>query len=335
MTKKIKLMFILLAMVMGVNAMPQKENEDSVPTDNVNNPVIPGYHADPEILYSEQTGRYYIYPTTDGFDNWMGTDFSVFSSADMKDWRDEGVILDVKKDISWADGRAWAPCIIERKYPDGKYKYFYYFCADQKIGVATADRPEGPFKDALGHPLISCHPKGQKGGQEIDPDVFRDPVSGKYYLYWGNYYMAGVELNDDMVSFCPDSVVILTPPCCYSEGTYVFYRNGLYYFMWSENDTRDENYRVRYATAMSPLGPLTIPEDNIILEKRPELGIYATGHHSVLQKPGTDEWLIVYHRFRRPNAIKMGWGAGYHREVCIDRMAFNADGSIKKVIPTL
>ena len=318
--KKIRLMFIMLVVVMGVNA---------------NNPVIPGYHADPEILYSEQTGRYYIYPTTDGIDNWMGTDFSVFSSENLKDWHDEGVILDVKRDVSWADGRAWAPCIIERRYPDGKYKYFYYFCADQKIGVATADRPEGPFKDVLGHPLISGNPKGQQGGQEIDPDVFRDPVSGKYYLYWGNYYMAGVELNDDMVSFNPDSVRIMTPPSTYNEGTYVFYRRGLYYFLWSENDTRDENYRVRYATATSPLGPLTIPEDNIILEKRPGLGIYATGHNAVIQKPGTDDWLIVYHRFRRPNAIKMGRAAGYHREVCIDRMAFNADGSIRKVIPTL
>ncbi|MBP3775704.1 MAG: family 43 glycosylhydrolase [Prevotella sp.] len=306
-----------------------------VPFDNVNNPVLPWYHADPEILYAEQTGRYYIYPTNDGHDNWMGTDFSVFSSSDLKHWNDEGIILDVKKDVSWANGRAWAPCIIERREPSGNYKYYYYFCADQKIGVATADRPEGPFKDALGQPLISGNPKGQQGGQEIDPDVFCDPVSGKYYLYWGNYYMAGVELNDDMISYDPDSVVIMTPKSNYTEGTYVFYRNGRYYFLWSENDTRDENYRVRYATAISPLGPLEIPDDNIILSKRPELGIYATGHNAVIQKPGTDEWYIVYHRFRRPNAVKMGWAAGYHREVCIDRMEFNIDGSIRKITPTL
>ncbi len=306
-----------------------------VPFDNVNNPVLTWYHADPEILYAEQTGKYYIYPTNDGHDNWMGTDFSVFSSDNLRDWHDEGVILDVKKDVSWADGRAWAPCIIERREPFGDYKYYYYFCADQKIRVAIAGRPEGPFKDALGQPLISGNPKGQQGGQEIDPDVFCDPVSGKYYLYWGNYYMAGVELNDDMISYDPDSVVIMTPKSNYTEGTYVFYRKGLYYFLWSENDTRDENYRVRYATATSPLGPLSIPEDNIILSKRPELGIFATGHNAVIQKPGIDEWYIVYHRFRRPNAIKMGWAAGYHREVCIDRMDFNADGTIKKIKPTL
>lgn len=306
-----------------------------VPFDNVNNPVLTWYHADPEILYAEQTGKYYIYPTNDGHDNWMGTDFSVFSSDNLRDWHDEGVILDVKKDVCWADGRAWAPCIIERREPSGDYKYYYYFCADQKIGVAIAGRPEGPFIDALGQPLISGNPKGQQGGQEIDPDVFCDPVSGKYYLYWGNYYMAGVELNDDMISYDPDSVVIMTPKSNYTEGTYVFYRKGLYYFLWSENDTRDENYRVRYATATSPLGPLSIPEDNIILSKRPELGIFATGHNAVIQKPGIDEWYIVYHRFRRPNAIKMGWAAGYHREVCIDRMDFNADGTIKKIKPTL
>ncbi|PXV66363.1 glycosyl hydrolase family 43 [Dysgonomonas alginatilytica] len=116
---------------------------------------------------------------------------------------------------------------------------------------------------------------------------------------------------------------------------YVFYRNGLYYFLWSEDDTRSENYRVRYATSLSPTGPLTIPENNLILAKDPSKGIYGTGHNSVLQIPEKDEWYIVYHRFNRPNGIKMGDAAGFHREVCIDKMEFNEDGSIKPVIPTL
>ncbi len=318
-----------------INISTEGADRGYVPFDNKDNPVLKGYYADPEVMYSEQTGKYYIYPTSDGFPNWSGDYFKVFSSDNLKDWKDEGKILDLKKDISWAHENAWAPSIIERRM-GGKYKYFYYFTAGKKIGVATADKPTGPFKDALGRPLVDFRPEGQKGGQEIDPDVFRDPASGKYYLYWGNYYLAAVELNDDMVSFDREKVVRLTPEDgTYCEGTYVFYRNGIYYFLWSENDTRSEDYRVRYATATSPLGPLTIPKDNLILSKRPEKGIYGTGHNSVLQIPGKDEWYIVYHRFRRPNAVKMGWSAGYHREVCMDKLEFNEDGSIRVVEPTL
>ena len=154
---------------------------------NKNNPVIPGYFADPEILYAEKTGKYYLYPTTDGIVGWKNHDFKVYSSEDMKTWTCNGVMFDLQKDCSWASQKAWAPCIIERKYTgkSGKttYKYFYYFVADEKIGVAVADNPEGPFKDALGRPLISQRPEGVKGGAVIDPDVFYDPQSGKYYYY--------------------------------------------------------------------------------------------------------------------------------------------------------
>jgi arabinoxylan arabinofuranohydrolase len=165
--------------------------------------------------------------------------------------------------------------------------------------------------------------------------VFCDPKTKKDYLYWGNGYLAVSELNKDMVSIKPNTTKIITPPKTFREGVYVFYRNGLYYFLWSENDTRDEDYRVRYGTSKSPTGPLDIPDNNLILSKRAELGIYGTGHNSVLQVPGKDEWYIVYHRFSRPNGISMGRAAGFHREVCIDKMEFNADGSIKVVTPTL
>ncbi|MFA5326407.1 MAG: family 43 glycosylhydrolase [Prolixibacteraceae bacterium] len=297
------------------------------------NPVLEGYYADPEILYSAKTGKYYLYPTSDGFNNWSGTYFKVFSSENLVDWNDEGVILDLKKDVNWANRNAWAPCIVEKKI-DGQYKYFYYFCAAQKIGVAVADNPTGPFVDS-GNPLIDWKPKGIKGGQEIDPDVFTDPVSGKSYLYWGNGYMAGAELNADMVSIKTQTLKIMTPDTTFREGVYVFFRNGTYYFTWSEDDTRSPNYKVRYATAKSPLGKLEIPEQNIVIQQNPEHEIYATGHNSVLQIPGTDEWYLVYHRFTRPEGMNMGRSAGFHRETCIDKMEFNANGSLKQVIPTL
>lgn len=298
-----------------------------------NNPALTGYYADPDIIYSNKTKKYYIYPTSDGFDGWGGYYFKTFSSDNLKDWTDEGVIIDLKKDVSWANRNAWAPCIEEKKV-NGKYKYYYYFTAAQKIGVAVADDPAGPFVDS-GKALIDFRPEGVKGGQEIDPDVFTDPKTGKSYLYWGNGYMAVAELNKDMVSIKKETVQVRTPDKTFREAISVFYRKGTYYFLWSEDDTRSENYRVRYGTSTSPTGVITIPENNLILAKDAAKGIYGTGHNSVLQIPGKDEWYIVYHRFNRPNGIKMGDAAGFHREVCIDKMEFNADGSIEAVVPTL
>lgn len=318
---------------------------------DVSNPVISGLFADPEILYSEKTHRYYLYPTTDGEEGWQNHDFRVYSSPDMRRWHDEGVMLDLQKDVTWADKCAWAPCIIEKPiYADGSktkvkgYKYYYYFVAESKIGVAVADDPAGPFSDALGRPLLTSEDCTEPG-QVIDPDVFMDPKTGKYYLYWGNSFLACSELADDMVSIVPGSTRYLIPmdkkqDFHYNEGTYVFYRNGLYYFMWSENITRSALYQVRYLISDSPTefvrnGQPAQVERQVVLKQNPRLQIFGTGHHSVIQEPGTDQWYIVYHRFARPDAIKKGLSAGYNREVCIDKMEFNADGTIKPVVVTL
>jgi len=297
-----------------------------------NNPVLEGYYADPEILYSNKTKKYYIYPTSDGFDGWSGNYFKTFSSDNLTDWKDEGIIEDLRKDVSWANRNAWAPCIVEKKIK-GKYQYFYYFTAAQKVGVAVSDDPAGPFKDS-GKPLISTRPEGIKDGQEIDPDVFTDPKTGKSYLYWGNMYMAVAELNADMVSIKKGTTKVIKVDNTFREGTYVIYRNGQYYFFWSEDDTRSPNYKVRYGISKSPLGPIEIPKNNIVIQGIPDQGIYATGHNSVLQIPNKDEWYIVYHRFSYPTGIKMGDAAGFHREVCMDKLEFNKDGAIKQVIPT-
>ncbi|RYJ37623.1 Glycoside hydrolase [Flavobacterium anhuiense] len=296
------------------------------------NPVLEGYYADPEILYSNKTKKYYIYPTSDGFDGWSGYYFKTFSSDNLVDWKDEGVIIDLKKDVAWANRNAWAPCIVEKNIK-GKYKYFYYFTAAQKIGVAVSDNPTGPFKDS-GKAIVATRPEGIKDGQEIDPDVFTDPKTGKSYLYWGNMYMGVAELNPDMVSIKQGTTKVIAVDDTFREGTYVIYRNGKYYFFWSEDDTRSPNYKVRYGISNSPTGPLEIPENNIVIQGKPEEGIYATGHNSVLQIPNKDEWYITYHRFSYPTGIKMGDAGGFHREVCIDKLEFNADGTIKQVVPT-
>ncbi len=296
------------------------------------NPVLAGYYADPEVLYSEKTGKYYIYPTSDGYPGWAGTTFKVFTSEDLVDWKDQGPIIELSgnKDVTWANRNAWAPCMVEKKL-NGKYKYFFYYTAAQKVGVAVADHPEGPFFDS-GRPLINQRPAGVRGGQEIDPDVFTDPVTNKSYLYWGNGYMAGAELNEDMVSVDMNTLKIMTPDNTYREGTYVFYRNGRYYFLWSQDDTGSPNYSVRYGYSTSPLGKLTIPANNLVITREDSKAIYGPGHNSVLQIPGKDEWYIVYHRFTRPKGIEMR-SPGYYREVCIDKMTFDTDGNIVRVIP--
>ncbi|MFI1734682.1 family 43 glycosylhydrolase [Streptomyces acidicola] len=291
---------------------------EAVPT---RSPVLPGLYADPDVTYMD--GRYWIYPTTDGFPGWSGTRFKAFSSKDLVNWTDHGVILDLGPDVSWADRNAWAPAIAER---DGKY--YFYFCAEQQIGVAVADSPAGPFKDALGKPLVAKG--GSLKGQMIDPAVFTDD-DGQSYLYWGNGHGYVVPLNDDMVSFDASKVRDITPDN-FREGSFVIKRKGTYYFMWSEDDTRSENYHVAYATGPTPLGPWT--KRGTILSKRPEYGILATGHHSVVNTPGTDDWYMVYHRFALNGPGRPG-GDGTHRETTIDRMEFAADGTILPVVPTL
>ena len=318
----------------------QREGQYLAP--DVNNPVFPGLYADPEVLYSRQTGKYYIFPTTDGAYQWHNYDFHCFSSEDFKTWKDEGVILDLR-DLSWGKEYAWAPCIIERKEGDS-YRYYYYFVANKAVGVAVADRPEGPYRDALGKPMLTQEELNTPN-QVIDPDVFQDPKTGKYYLYWGNSYLWMAELADDMTSLVPGTIKELIPRSRigeyhYLEGSYVFERNGLYYFMWSENITRSSYYRVRYLISDSPTefvrdGKPAKVEDTIVIQQDPSKQIFGTGHHAVINIPGTDEWYIVYHRFTRPEGVKMGLSGGYNREVCIDRMKFNPDGTIIPVKPTL
>lgn len=287
----------------------------TVSAHELRSPVLPGLNADPNIVRFGDT--YYLYPTTDGFPNWGGTTFSVWSSKNLVDWTDRGVILDLGPDVSWADSRAWAPTVAEH---DGRY--YLYFCADAKIGVAVADSPTGPFVDS-GQPLIDRNPDG---GQAIDPAVFVDD-DGQPYLYWGNGNAYVVPLNDDMVSFDPARVERITGLADFREGLFMAKRRGTYYLTWSIDDTRSEDYRVGYATAPSPTGPFT--NRGVILDRDLSLGIKGTGHSSMLRVPGTDDWYLVYHRFAVPD------GDGTHRETTIDRLTFRKDGTIAPVVPTL
>ena len=336
---------IMLAALLIATGLQAKEGKTAKRSGN---PILPEFHADPEVMYSHKTGRYYIYSTTDGATGWGGYYFTAFSSKDLTEWRHEGIILDLgTNQVSWASGNAWAPCIEEKKQKDGTYKYYFYYSGHdiernrKSIGVAVSDSPTGPFKDN-GHPIVTDEdrPKEAHGGQAIDVDVFHDPVSGKNYLYWGNGFMAGAELNDDMLSIKHETTTHLTPQggtlgdYAFREGAYVFYRNGKYYFLWSVDDTGSPNYHVAYGTSDSPLGPIKVANEPIVLIQDKEKEIYGPAHNSVLQIPGRDEWYIVYHRINKDYLIPKPNGPGFHRQVCIDRMEFNPDGTIRRVQPT-
>jgi beta-xylosidase len=177
-----------------------------------------------------------------------------------------------------------------------------------------------------------------RGGQQIDVDVFTDD-DGQSYLYWGNGYMAGAKLNSDMISIDTTTTTVMTPrggslrDYAYREAPYVFKRKGIYYFLWSVDDTGSPNYHVAYGTSTSPLGPIKVADEPVILQQRPDQKIYGTAHNSVLQIPGKDKWYIVYHRIN-PAYLDKKDGPGFHREVCIDPMEFEKDGRIKPVTPT-
>ncbi|WP_238598857.1 family 43 glycosylhydrolase [Saccharothrix sp. ALI-22-I] len=293
-----------------------RTREWTVVAREMRSPVLPGYNADPNIAVFGDT--YYIYATSDGFPGWGSTTFRAWSSKDLVTWADRGVILDLGPDVSWADGRAWAPTIAER---DGRY--YFYFSADAKIGVAVGESPTGPFRDS-GQPLVSANPDGR--GQAIDPAAFTDD-DGRAYLYWGNGSAFVVPLNADMVSFDPAAVRKIDGLADFREGLFMVRRQGLYHLTYSIDDTRSADYRVGYATATSPFGPFT--NRGVVLRADRSQGILGTGHNSVLRVPGTDDWYIAYHRFAIPG------GDGMHRETTIDRLTFSADGLLEPVVPTL
>jgi beta-xylosidase len=301
-----KSFLVSICLIAGLGVKAQ-----SVDTLNAPAAALPGVYADPNITAFNK--KFYIYPTTDGTVGWMSTYFTCWSSDNLVDWKNEGVILDLPKDLTWAKERAWAPAIAKKNN-----KYYFYYSADVNIGVAVSDKPTGPFKDPIGKPLIK---RGSLRGQMIDPMVLVDD-DGSAYMYWGQGQCHAVKLNNDMVS-CDTSKIINFKPEGYNEGPFVIKRKGIYYLMWSEYDTRDPRYSIAYATSTSPLGPFTKVVNQPVLKGKGV--VKGAGHHSVVNVPGTDQWFIAYHRFKIPG------GDGYNRETCISPMYFDKDGKILPV----
>ncbi|MCF0055768.1 glycoside hydrolase family 43 protein [Dyadobacter sp. CY356] len=319
--KKQILLFSLL--VSGAAAFAQNTKTTS------GNPVFPGWYADPEgIIFNSkpQGNQYWIYPTFSApYKDQVFMD--AFSSKDLVTWTKHPKVLDTLN-VKWAKKALWAPSIIEKDK-----KYYMFFGANDiqsdnepgGIGVAVSDKPEGPFKDYLGKPLID---KFHNGAQPIDQFVFKDK-DGQYYLYYGGWKHCNVaKLKNDFTGFIPfedGKIFREVTPDSYVEGPFMFIRNGKYYFMWSEGGWTGPDYSVAYAVADSPFGPFK--RVGKILQQDPKVGRGA-GHHSVIQVPGKDQWYIVYHR--RP----LTETDGNHRVTCVDLMTFDDKGMINPVIIT-
>lgn len=192
------------------------------------------------------------------------------------------------------------------------------------IGVSVADRPEGPYKDFLGKPLIN---EIVNGAQPIDQFVYND--NGTYYMYYGGWgHCNVVKLNDDFTGLVPfddgETYKEITPEN-YVEGPFMFKKDDKYYFMWSEGGWTGPDYCVAYAIADSPFGPFE--RIGKILQQDPEVGTGA-GHHSVIHVPNTEDYYIVYHRH------PLGDKDGNHRVTCIDKMTFDEEGFINPVTIT-
>jgi beta-xylosidase len=290
------------------------------------NPVFAGWYADPEAaIFGNQ---YWIYPTYSAAYN-QQVFFDAFSSPDLVHWTKHSHILSTN-DVKWARRAMWAPAVVER---NGKY-YFLFSANDIHdenkevggIGVAVAGRPEGPFRDLLGKPLVN---QIRNGAQPIDQFVFRDQDGQDYLIYGGWSHCNVARLKPDFTGLLPfpDGTIFkeITPEH-YVEGPMMFLKDGKYYLMWSEGGWTGPNYSVAYAIGSSPLGPFK--RIGKVLQQDPAIATGA-GHHSLFHVPGSDRWYIVYHR--RP----LGETNPNHRVTCIDEMHFDDQGFIQPVKITL
>jgi hypothetical protein len=291
------------------------------------NPVIRDqFTADPSARIFN--GKVYLYASHDirakvgmGRPGWFCMeDYHVFSSENLTDWTDHGIIVSQNK-VNWVDSTTysmWAPDCIERNG-----KYYFYFPANNKvvnnngrkgfsIGVAIADKPEGPFIP---------QPEPIKGVPGIDPNVFIDK-DGQAYLYWAMGKISVAKLKDNMLELASEpQEVIGFPQKGLKEGPWLFERNGVYYMSYPHVQNKIE--RLEYAIGDNPMGPFKFA--GVIMDESP-MNCW-TNQQSFIEY--NSQWYLFYHQ----NAYSPRFDK--NRSVCIDSLFFNADGTIRKVTPTL
>ncbi|MET7672744.1 family 43 glycosylhydrolase [Micromonospora luteifusca] len=289
-------------------------------TARADNPIVQHiYTADPAPLV--HNGRVYLYTghDEDGSTYFTMREWRVWSSADMVNWTDHGSPMSLAT-FAWADANAWAGQVIARNG-----KFYWYVPVRQRsngqmvIGVGVADSPTGPFRDAIGRPLV--------GNGEIDPTVFVDD-DGQAYLYWGNPGLWYVRLNADMISFSGSATRIplttagfgtrtgnASRPTLYEEGPWVFKRNGLYYNVFAAECCSEF---IAYSTAPGPTGPWTY-RGTIM----PRQGSSFTNHAGVIDFNGGS--YFFYHNGALPG------GGGYTRSVAVEKFTYNANGTFPTI----
>lgn len=280
------------------------------------NPLITDqFTADPTARVFE--GRIYVYPSHDiphspgkGRTNWfVMEDYHVFSSTNLTDWTDHGVILN-QTNVPWLNRRSydmWAPDCV---FKDGKY-YFYYPTGG-RIGVAIADKPYGPFTPEA---------KPIEGVRGIDPGVLL-AKDGSAYLFYSLNKIFVAKLKDNMLELdAPPLVITNLPQVGLIEGPFVFERSGIYYLTYPVVQRKTE--RLEYATSTHPLGPY---EHRGVLLDESASGCW-TVHHSIVEYQGQG-YLFYHDKDLSPQFDK-------NRSIRADLLFFNEDGTIKKVIPTL
>jgi len=312
----------------NLNALAQKKTTSG-------NPLFDGWYADPDAVVFNK--KLWIFPTYSArYKNQVF--FDAFSSKDLVTWQKHSRILDTSK-IKWAHMAMWAPNIVKKGN-----QYFLFFSANDiqnaarknwnnknpeavddtlgGIGIAVADKPEGPYRDYLGKPLIN---QFYNKAQPIDQSVFQDK-DGQWYIIYGGWGRCNIaKLKDDFTALKPfddGNLVKEITPKGYVEGPTMFIKNSKYYLMWSEGGWGDSSYKVAYAISDNITGPF---EKKATVLKADTSVATGAGHHSVVHLPKNDEWYIIYHRRPIPNKDRD------HRVVCIDRLYFNVDGSIRDV----
>lgn len=288
------------------------------------NPQFQG--ADPHAVMVGN--ELWIFPTGGPGGSWTADRFGAFSSHDLRTWKNRGVLIR-RDQIGWiGDDSApehflWAPGVVTRS---GKW-YLYYSVGPQnptpsRIGVAVADRPDGPYKDS-GKPLVT----GGHGFEAIDPMVFVDPATGHGFLYAGGSAGAKLrvwQLGSNMTTIARE-LPVATPPF-FTEGAFMHRRNNTFYLSYSHGRWNGPDYSVHYATAPTPTGPWHYRGVILKSDGRHQ----GPGHHSFVRTPKGDE-LIVYHRWEQPPGAFPLRG---ERQIGIDLVRYDEDGGINPVSMT-
>jgi len=301
--KAIRLIFLLIVSLMS--------------TVVAQNPIIRDqFSADPTARVFN--GKVYLYPSHDIptppgkklRENWFCMeDYHVFSSENLTDWTDHGVIVTQTK-VPWLtriNYDMWAPdCVFKNG------KYYFYFPVGGRIGVATADKPEGPY---------SVLDKPVEGIRGIDPCILIDK-DGQAYIFTAMGRISVIKLKDNMIETDGQPLTIANLPAKgLIEGPFAFELNGRYYLTYPHVENKTE--RLEYAMSDSPMGPYK--QVGVIMDESPS-GCW-TNHQSIVRYKG--QWYLFYHdKDYSPNFDK-------NRSVRVDSLSFNSDGTIHKVIPTL